>query len=122
MAVSGRPYATTVLELTLPHLDQRQRQAEITVTNLLDDPNVGGLVLNTRDISDRKKSEAALLQSEARLRAVVGTAVDAIITINPAGTIESLNRAAEGMFGYTHAELLGRNVNVLMPPPVLRAA
>jgi diguanylate cyclase (GGDEF)-like protein/PAS domain S-box-containing protein len=60
-SVSSRPYATTVLELTLPHLDQRQRQAEITVTNLLDDPNVGGLVLNTRDISERKELQEQLV-------------------------------------------------------------
>ncbi|GIE47790.1 hypothetical protein Ani05nite_13240 [Amorphoplanes nipponensis] len=60
-SVSGRPYATTVLELTLPHLDGRARQAEITVTNLLDDPNVGGLVLNTRDISERKELQEQLV-------------------------------------------------------------
>ncbi|GAA3914536.1 putative bifunctional diguanylate cyclase/phosphodiesterase [Actinoplanes auranticolor] len=60
-SVSARPYATTVLELTLPHLDRRQRQAEITVTNLLGDPNVGGLVLNTRDISERKELQEQLV-------------------------------------------------------------
>ncbi|MEU8236477.1 bifunctional diguanylate cyclase/phosphodiesterase [Actinoplanes sp. NPDC048967] len=60
-SVSARPYATTVLELTLPHLDQRLRQAEITVTNLLGDPNVGGLVLNTRDISERKELQEQLV-------------------------------------------------------------
>ena len=60
-SVAARPYATTVLELTLPHRDQRQRQAEITVTNLLGDPNVGGLVLNTRDISERKELQEQLV-------------------------------------------------------------
>ena len=47
-SVSGRPYATTVLELTVRHRDRRSRQAEMTITNLLGDPSVGGLVLNTR--------------------------------------------------------------------------
>ncbi|GAA0797403.1 putative bifunctional diguanylate cyclase/phosphodiesterase [Spirilliplanes yamanashiensis] len=59
--VAGRPYATTVLELTVPHRDKRPRQAEMTVTNLLDDPSVGGLVLNTRDISERKELQQQLM-------------------------------------------------------------
>ncbi|MFI5930900.1 EAL domain-containing protein [Actinoplanes sp. NPDC051494] len=60
-SVSGRPYASTVLELTVRHRDRRLRQAEITVTNLLGDPNVGGLVLNTRDISERKELQEQLV-------------------------------------------------------------
>ncbi|BCJ55137.1 hypothetical protein Asp14428_66120 [Actinoplanes sp. NBRC 14428] len=60
-SVSSRPYATTVLELTVRHRDRRLRQAEITVTNLLTDPNVGGLVLNTRDISERKELQEQLV-------------------------------------------------------------
>ncbi|AGL20016.1 bifunctional diguanylate cyclase/phosphodiesterase [Actinoplanes sp. N902-109] len=60
-SVSVRPYATTVLELTVRHRDRRLRQAEITITNLLNDPNVGGLVLNTRDISERKELQEQLV-------------------------------------------------------------
>jgi diguanylate cyclase (GGDEF)-like protein/PAS domain S-box-containing protein len=60
-SVSGRPYATTVLELTVPHRRLGPRQAEITITNLLGDPNVGGLVLNTRDISERKELQEQLV-------------------------------------------------------------
>jgi diguanylate cyclase (GGDEF)-like protein/PAS domain S-box-containing protein len=60
-SVSGRPYATTVLEVTVPHRRLGLRQAEITITNLLDDPNVGGLVLNTRDISERKELQEQLV-------------------------------------------------------------
>ena len=56
-------------------------------------------------------------ESEERLRAILHTAVDAIVTIEASGVIESINPAAERMFGYTCGELLGRNVSVLMPPP-----
>ncbi|MFC7527414.1 putative bifunctional diguanylate cyclase/phosphodiesterase [Actinoplanes sp. GCM10030250] len=59
--VSGRPYATTVLELTVRHRDGRDRQAEMTITNLLDDPHVKGLVLNTRDISERMELQEQLV-------------------------------------------------------------
>jgi diguanylate cyclase (GGDEF)-like protein/PAS domain S-box-containing protein len=60
-SVAGRPYATTVLELTVRHRDRRLRQAEMTITNLLPDPSVRGLVLNTRDISERKELQDQLV-------------------------------------------------------------
>ncbi|WP_051807220.1 putative bifunctional diguanylate cyclase/phosphodiesterase [Actinoplanes subtropicus] len=59
--VAGRPYATIVLELPVRHRDGRIRQAEITITNLLSDPSVAGLVLNARDISERKELEEQLV-------------------------------------------------------------
>jgi len=58
-----------------------------------------------------------LREQEARLRAVVDTAVDAVITINERGVVESLNRAAEAMFGYPAAEVIGNNIAMLMPAP-----
>ncbi len=70
-----------------------------------------------RDITDRKRAEGALWEARERLHALVATAVNAIITINQQGVIESVNPAAEKMFGYTGPELIGQNVKVLMPSP-----
>jgi PAS domain S-box-containing protein len=53
----------------------------------------------------------------ARSRAVLETAVDAIVTINSEGTISSMNPATMRMFGYSEQELDGQNVSVLMPEP-----
>ncbi|HEY1376776.1 MAG TPA: PAS domain S-box protein [Gemmataceae bacterium] len=61
--------------------------------------------------------EDALRASEARLRTILETAVDAFITINDRGIVESFNPAAQRLFGYAAAEVVGRNVSLLMPSP-----
>lgn len=52
-----------------------------------------------------------------RLQTVLHTAVDGIITIDTRGTVQSFNNAAEQIFGYTAAEICGRNISILMPEP-----
>ena len=66
---------------------------------------------------EQKRAEEALRDSEAKLQAIVNTAVDAIITIDVEGTVLSFNPSAERVFGYAAAEVLGRNVSMLMPLP-----
>jgi PAS domain S-box-containing protein len=68
-----------------------------------------------RDITVRKKAEQDLLESQARIQAVLTTAVDAILTIDECGVIESANPSAGRLFGYEPAELVGRNISMLMP-------
>jgi PAS domain S-box-containing protein len=67
-------------------------------------------------MSDNKVADA-LRASEARLRAILDTAVDAFITINEAGIVESFNPAAERLFGFAAGDVVGQNVRKLMPPP-----
>jgi two-component system sensor kinase FixL len=70
-----------------------------------------------RDITSQKRAEMALRASEARWRSIIDSAVDGIVVIDAAGRIESFNRGAEALFGYAATEVIGRNVNVLMPAP-----
>lgn len=69
------------------------------------------------DITERKRVEEALRESEHRTRAIVETAVEGIITIDEHGTVDTMNPAACRMFGYVPAEVIGRNVSLLMPSP-----
>jgi PAS domain S-box-containing protein len=70
-----------------------------------------------RDLTRRVHLEDALGASEARWRAIVDSAVDGIILIDAHGRVEAFNRAAERLFGYTSDEVIGRNVDMLMPSP-----
>ena len=67
--------------------------------------------------AERKRAEEALRESEGLLRAVVETAVDGIITIDERGIIRTMNPATSRIFGYAGNEVVGHNVNMLMPPP-----
>jgi len=79
-----------------------------------------GAVVTFFDIRQRLEAEEALRQAhmleiDARLSAVVDTAVDGIITISEFGLIETFNKAAECLFGYSVDEVTGNNIKMLMP-------
>lgn len=67
--------------------------------------------------SNLKEKTASLISSEKSLQATVENMADGLITIDSKGTIQSFNRAAERIFGYKHAQVIGKNINVLIPEP-----
>lgn len=73
------------------------------------------LVRTIRHAMDRHQLLAALRNSEARVRTILDTAADGIITFDRQGFIISLNPAAEPLFGYTAGEVLGQPVQTLLP-------
>ena len=72
-----------------------------------------------RELLDRlvERRTRDLAVSERRIRSVVESIVEAVILIKHDGRIQSVNAAAEQMFGYTESELVGENVSILMPSP-----
>ena len=74
----------------------------------------GGMVVYFRDITEKKQAEEVRRESEERLRAIIDTAVDAILVIDENGLIQSINPATERIFGYAPNEIVGKNVSLLM--------
>jgi two-component system sensor kinase FixL len=82
--------------------------------NLEGEPAFTGIL---HDLSRRAEIGDALRKSEERLRSIVESAVDAIVVIDDRGLIQAFNPSAERLFGYTISEVMGQNVNMLMPSP-----
>ena len=76
-----------------------------------------GVLCIGQDITEKRQIEKAKDQQQERLRAILNTTVDAIITINKQGIVDSFNPAAEKLFGYQASEVVGQNVKLLMPQP-----
>ena len=82
-----------------------------TVTNLIDDPNIGFIVANIRDVTDQVRAEEAV-GLQARLLAAVGQSV---IASDVNGLITYWNGAAETMFGWSAAEACGKALASVLP-------
>jgi PAS domain S-box-containing protein len=76
-----------------------------------------GILCIGRDVTELQSAMEALRESEERNRAVLETAVNAILTIDEGRLITSVNSATERMFGYRREELIGQNIKMLMPEP-----
>ena len=105
-------------EWTYVRKDGTHLTVTLAVTSQYDTKNnLIGFLGVAKDITERRRAQKALEESEKRIRTIVDNALEGIITINEQDLIESFNKAAEKIFGYTADELIGQNVNVLMPEP-----
>lgn len=108
-----------VLDAAPRHLADSQRKMLADMADMVIDAMELRLALRSAQEENavRKRMQAQLAKSEARYRGILNTAADGIITITDHGIIESVNRAAEAIFGYPAAQMIGRNVSMLMPEP-----
>ncbi len=111
-------------EIRIRHADGSWHHYEATANNLLDDPAIRGLVIHTRDITERKRWEEALRESEEKYRLIYDFTGEAIFTYDTEMRLIGVNRKACELIGYGEHELLGKNVlelNILHPDDHARA-
>jgi PAS domain S-box-containing protein len=98
------------------NIDGTPKHVEVHAHPILDDDgNVAQMIEYTLDITERRRAEEALRESELKLRSVTESATDAIISADINGTIIACNKASLKMFGYDKQEILGKSLTVLMP-------
>ena len=80
------------------------------------DGQVVGAVLVFRDVTEEYAMQQAMRDSTALIQTILNTVVDGIVTLHAhGGIVETVNQAAERMFGYIAAELIGQNFSLLIP-------
>ncbi len=95
----------------LKHKDGTWRWTEGSGCNLLHQPSVAAVVINYRDVTERKKYEEA----QVYFASIVESSDEAIISKSLEGTITSWNKGAEKLYGYTAEEIIGKSVSLLVP-------
>jgi PAS domain S-box-containing protein len=105
-------YHVTDVESKERGADGRIKHFSNSMTGVVIDGKLHRMWGSQRDVSDRKQAEHA----QGYLAAIVDSADDAIIAKDLNGIIQSCNAAAERVFGYSAAELVGQPVRMLIPP------
>jgi PAS domain S-box-containing protein len=83
--------------------------ASVVIHTTIDDGRLVGFVKITRDVTERREHELALIESEQQARGVIDTALDGFAQLDEAGRITEWNPRAESLFGWDRLEVLGRD-------------
>src|SRR5205807_1941884 len=110
------------VDFRVRHRDGSWHWLELTVTNLLHDPDVEGLVLTGRDITRRKRAEEALRISEERWRGLLQNSSDVITVLGNDGKVLYTSPSVTRLLGYEPEELLTMQVFEIVHPDDLERA
>ena len=91
--------------------------ASVSWTALFEDGELRGFAKIIADITQKRAAEDQLRAHESQLTAILSTVPDGMVVIDESGKMLSFSAAAEALFGYKEAEVLGSNVRMLMPSP-----
>ncbi len=110
------PGGIATAEVRARHRDGSWRFMEAVGHNLLDDPVVAGIVVNYRDVTDRKEAGDALRESETRFRTLFEGAAIGMALVDMKGGVWDINPALESMLGYTQEELANMTQRLYLHP------
>lgn len=109
------PSGSVVHEARVRDSEGTWRWIQATITNLLHDPQVGGVLMSLRDVSDAKRVEQEVRESEQRIRAVLLSSNDTTVLLDRDTTIKWITANVTN-FGYEPDELLGtRGIDLIHP-------
>jgi diguanylate cyclase (GGDEF)-like protein/PAS domain S-box-containing protein len=103
-AVLAEPRSHRQIQYRLRHADGSWRSFEVTHTNLLDDPTVRGIVINSRDVTEAHAAWMALRESEERFAALVRYSSDVVLLTKRDGKIHYVSPAIAYVLGYREDE------------------
>jgi PAS domain S-box-containing protein len=109
--------ASERLETVRVRKDGKPLTVSVSISPLRDaEGNVVGASKIIHDISGIKRAQGAVAASEQRLKGIIASAMDAVITMDEQQKIVLFNPAAEKMFGVTTEQALGKHIEMLIPP------
>ncbi|MFN8380685.1 MAG: PAS domain S-box protein [Anaerolineales bacterium] len=110
------PACAPTIEYRYKHHDNTYHWVESTFSNLLTEPSVQAVVVNFRDINERKNIEKVLAENERYYRALIENAADGILVVNTDGTIRYESPSVARMLGYAPHALVGTSAFDLINP------
>jgi diguanylate cyclase (GGDEF)-like protein/PAS domain S-box-containing protein len=102
------------IESRFLHADGTWRWFEVIAENQLDEPEVAGVVIHFRDISDRKRAELDLQESAARFRSLVQHASDVVVVLDQQARITYVSPSVTRVLGYLPDEIADTSCTLLV--------
>lgn len=119
LVIAGAERASAIAEY---RRGERGWMLNISATRIDVGDDGRGAIVVIHDVTEQKRAEAVLLESEEKFRAIASSAQDAIVMIDEAGNVSFWNAAAERVFGYRWDEVRGCGLHTLLAPESSRAA
>lgn len=108
--VVSRAGSQVPLSFRMVRADGSLLEAEAVATNRMEDPAIGGVVINIRDIGERKRAERQARAADERYRTLVSSLAEGVLMADSRAVVVLCNDALEVMFGIPARSLLGRSV------------
>jgi PAS domain S-box-containing protein/putative nucleotidyltransferase with HDIG domain len=109
------PGSIVMVDAGFRHKDGHYVECEGTLQNFLHDPKINGVVANYRDVTDRRRAEEAIRNSEERFRNLVEATSDWVWEVDPNGVYTYASPNVREVMGYEVGEVIGKSVFDYMP-------
>lgn len=114
-----QPGSTVTVQYRARHMNGSWLWIEATKTNLLHEPTIGAVVVNYRDITERKRSEEELILQKSYFQQLFENSPEGIVILDNTDKIVNVNRGFEKMFQYSIDEIKSQPINPVVVPPNL---